>query len=45
MATATINPKLAAGILFTGAACCSFLPLTGFLVLAGAGALYLDASR
>ena len=45
MATATINPKLAAGILFAGAACCSFLPLTGFLVLAGAGALYLDAAR
>jgi hypothetical protein len=45
MARPSINPKLAAGLLFTGAACCSFLPLTGFLVLAGTGALYLDANR
>jgi hypothetical protein len=40
-----INPKLAAGLLFTGAACCMFLPLTALLVFAGGGALYLDASR
>jgi hypothetical protein len=45
MAHPSINPKLAAGLLFAGAACCTFLPLTGFLVLAGAGALYLDAAR
>jgi hypothetical protein len=45
MTKPAISPKLAAGVLFAGAACCSFLPLTGLLVLAGAGALYLDASR
>jgi len=45
MAHPSLNPKLAAGLLFAGAACCTFLPLTGFLVLAGAGALYLDAAR
>ena len=45
MAQPSINPKLAAGLLFAGAACCSFLPLTGFLVVAGAGLLYLDAAR
>ena len=45
MTKPAINPKLAAGLLFAGAACCTFLPLTGFLVLAGASALYLDAAR
>ena len=40
-----INPKLAAGLLFAGAACCTFLPLTALLVVAGGGVLYLDASR
>jgi hypothetical protein len=45
MAHPSINPKLAAGLLFAGAACCSFLPLTGFLLLPGTGVLYLDASR
>jgi hypothetical protein len=45
MLSPSINPKLAAGLLFAGAACCSFLPLTALLVFAGGGALYLDASR
>lgn len=45
MAHPIINPKLAAGLLFAGAACCTFLPLTALLVFAGGGALYLDASR
>jgi len=45
MAHPSINPKLAAGLLFAGAACCSFLPLTALLVVAGGGVLYLDAAR
>jgi len=45
MAQPPINPKLAAGLLFAGAACCTFLPLTALLVFAGGGVLYLDASR
>ena len=45
MAQPPINPKLAAGLLFAGAACCTFLPLTALLVVAGGGVLYLDASR
>ena len=45
MTKPAVNPKLAAGILFAGAACCTFLPLTALLVFAGGGVLYLDAAR
>lgn len=45
MAHPPINPKLVAGVMFAGAACCTFLPLTALLVVAGGGVLYLDASR
>jgi hypothetical protein len=45
MTNTSLNPKLAAGLLFAGAACCTFLPLTALLVFAGGGALYLDAAR
>jgi len=38
-----INPKLIAGLLFVGAACCTAPVVAGFLVFAGAGALVLDA--
>ena len=40
-----ISPKLAAGVLFAGAACCTVPVVAGFLVVAGAGALVLDAHR
>jgi hypothetical protein len=45
MAHPPINPKLAAGLLFAGAACCTAPVVAAFLVLAGAGALVLDHNR